>query len=482
MTLPPISASAAARAERRYHQGIACLEAGQGEEAEAHLRQALALAPQLTRARANLGYVLEERGAWAEAEAAYRRALAEDPGLGPVWLNLGGLLLSRGRAEEALPVCLQTLSLLPGAAAAWVNLGAACICLEDFAQGERCLLKALSLEPDRPSAHINLAYLLLRQGRYEAGWECFEARPWYRELAAHAHCPRWHGEAPAGRHLLVLCEAGHGDMIQFCRYLPLLRARGARLSLVCQPALVRLFAALPGVERVIPLADLPAARGDWDAWVPLMSLPRHFATRVDSIPAALPYLQVGAPERQAWRLRLPAAGLRVGLAWRGNPRFENDGERSLPGLWTLAPLAAVPGIALVSLQKGEAEEEALWTPAGMRIAALGSELTDFADTAALIANLDLVIAVDTAVAHLAAALGVACWLLLPRYKTDWRWLEGRQDSPWYPGVMRLFRQERRGDWDEVVSRVAGELAAWADGATPDSGTPALEVGAHGEGA
>ena len=164
------------------------------------------------------------------------------------------------------------------------------------------------------------------------GLECFEARPWYRELAAHAHCPRWRGEAPRGRHLLMLCEAGHGDMIQF---LPL-------------PA------PAPGPGR-------PSQA--WSASQPWCACPAISPPGWTAFPPPCPYLQAGAPERQAWRRRLPAAGLRVGLAWRGNPRFENDAERSLPGLWTLAPLAAVPGIALISLQKGEAEEEALWPPA-----------------------------------------------------------------------------------------------------------------------
>lgn len=450
----------ARRARRLCRLGGARLEAGDGPGAERSLRRALALAPGLAQARALLAELLEGQGAWEEAEDTYRQSLAADPRQGAVWLNLGRLLLARGRAAEALPACLEAAALLPGHAAAWVNLGVAWLCGEGEAaaiQAERCLLQALDLQPDLASAQVDLAFLLLRQGRYAEGWDCFEARPWYRALAAHAGCPPWRGGAVAGRHLLVLCEAGHGDMIQFCRYLPLLAARGARLSLVCHPALERLLGSLAGVARIIPLSRLPQTAGDWDGWVPLMSLPQRFATTLADIPAALPYLQADPQARRAWGERLPGRGLKVGLAWRGNPRFESDGERSLPGLDTLAPLGAVPGLALVSLQQGLGAEDALWPPPGLAIAPLGTELTDFAATAALIANLDLVISVDTAVAHLAGALGVPCWLLLPRYRTDWRWLEGRRDSPWYPGTMRLFRQSVRGDWAAVVAEVAAEL-------------------------
>jgi hypothetical protein len=224
---------------------------------------------------------------------------------------------------------------------------------------------------------------------------------------------------------------------------------------VCHPALVRLFATLPGVDEVYALGD-PLPSGRWDFWTRAMRLPGLFGTELACIPAAIPYLSARPELVRQWRERLPQHGLRIGLAWKGNASFENDADRSLPSLMTLAPLAAVSA-HFVSLQKGAGEEEALQPPAGMSLHAIGPLLGDFADTAAVIANLDLVISVDTAVAHLAGALGKPCWLLLPDYRCDWRWMTERDDSPWYPS-MRLFRQPPGGGWAPVIAEVGVALA------------------------
>ena len=254
-------------------------------------------------------------------------------------------------------------------------------------------------------------------------------------------------------------EAGHGDMIQFCRYAPLLKTMGAaHIALVCHPGLKALFAGLPGVDEVFSLSD-EIPESDWDFWSLPMSLPHYCQTRIDNIPATLPYLFADPAKEAKWHAMLPP-GIRVGLVWKGNSRFENDKERSLPSLDVLAPLAAVAGVNFVSLQKGAGEEEARHPPAGMKLLALGESTEDFTDTAAIISGLDLVISVDTAVAHLAGTLGKPCWVLLPDYRTDWRWLTGRADSPWYPGVMRLFRQPASGDWSPVVTAVVEALERW----------------------
>jgi hypothetical protein len=234
----------------------------------------------------------------------------------------------------------------------------------------------------------------------------------------------------------------------------------ASLTLLCHPGLKRLFATLAGVDEVLSLADAVPAAG-WDFWTPPMSLPYFCRTRLHSIPAPIPYL-AAEPQRLArWRTLLPASALRVGLVWRGNPRFENDADRSLPSLELLVPLAKVAGVSFVSLQKGPGEDEARCPPAGLELLALGDAIGDFADTAAIISQFDLLISVDTAVAHLAGALGTPCWLLLPDYRTDWRWLTGRSDSPWYPQTMRLFRQPAGAGWPPVVAAVAEALALWA---------------------
>ncbi len=227
-----------------------------------------------------------------------------------------------------------------------------------------------------------------------------------------------------------------------------------------------MWATLCGVDAVGAF-DEPHPQADWDFWTPPLSIPLYCQTRIDSIPASLPYLQADSVKRELWASRMsqecgPGA-LRVGLAWKGNPRFENDADRSLPDLATLAALGAIEGVHFFSLQKGAGESEAASPPAGLRLTNLGPLIGDFADTAAIIASLDLVICVDTAVAHLAGAMGKACWVMLPDYKTDWRWLAGRRDSPWYPGVMRLFRQSAMGDWTTVVAEVQAALRALAAG-------------------
>jgi hypothetical protein len=307
----------------------------------------------------------------------------------------------------------------------------------------------------------------LRQGRFEEGWQCFEARDWYAAFAQRTNCSRWQGEPLAGKSLLIGYEAGHGDMIQFGRYAAELKKRGAiHITMVCHPALKRLFSTLKGVDRVAPFDEAIPATG-FDYWTPLLSVPHRCATRLDSIPATLPYLSALPGEAEKWATHIASHPLRVGLAWKGNPKFENDADRSLSSVDLLAPLGAVPGMQFISLQKGVGEDEALRPPNGLSLIALGAMANDFADTAAIIANLDLVISVDTAAAHLAGAMGKPCWLLLPHYKTDWRWLVARNDSPWYPRVMRLFRQPGPGQWQATVDEVAAALALFArDGKGP----------------
>lgn len=455
--MPP----ARAAAESRFLQAGERLAAGDLAAAEAGYREALRLDPTLAEAHANLAYVLERRGESAEAEANYRRAIAAAPDDARVHLNYATLLAAQARFDEAEAAYGEALRLDPAVPAAWSNLGALYAGLGRCDEAEACHRRALEIDPGYPPARFNLGYVLLRRGRFGEGWRCLEARSWPAMLEARLPMPRWRGEAIAGRRLLIGCEAGHGDMIQFCRYAAELKRLGARrVGALCHPGLVRLFGSLAGVDTVCGLDAVPAA-ADWDGWVPALSLPLCCATHTEAdVPAALPYLHAEPALVTQWGPRLPAKGVRVGLVWKGNPRFENDAQRSLPGLATLAPLAAIPGIAFVSLQKGAGEDEALAPPAGMSLVPLGTELGDFADTAAAVAGLDLVIAVDTGVAHLAAALGKPCWILLPAYKTDWRWLEARSDSPWYPGVLRLFRQQRIGDWAAVVAEVADALRAW----------------------
>ena len=248
------------------------------------------------------------------------------------------------------------------------------------------------------------------------------------------------------------------------RYLPLLKARGARhITLVCDRSLRALFDGIDGTDAVL-VPDGGANTPAHDYWTLLLSLPLHFATTLDSIPITIPYVQPSEGRLHAWKAPLPISGLRIGLVWKGNPRHQNDRSRSLPSLAALAPLWRIPGAQFVSLQKGEGEDEATTPPPGQPLIHLRTDIQDFADSAAIIAQLDLVICVDTAIAHLAGALGKPCWVLLPRVGTDWRWLEGRSDSPWYPGAMRLFRQRELNDWTPAIREVADALHHFAKAA------------------
>lgn len=439
-----------------YLEANHLMAAGDLAGAEALYQQALAMQPWHAAARANLGYLKELQGAAAEAEFHYRQAIALMPDHAQLQHNLGALLLKEKRFAESESAMRAAVELAPDEPSAWSQLGALLVFTHRELEGESCYRRALALEPDHARARFNLSYLLLRQARFEEGWRMLEARWEFEQFPLSFDCRFWQGEALEGQSIVIGLEAGHGDMIHFCRYATLLKARGAaRVDVVCHPALHRLLATLPGVDAVHAAGEV---NGDsWDFWTRPMRLPGLFGTELGSIPAVVPYLHAQPELAARWRALLPQQGLRVGLAWRGNPNFENDVDRSLPSLMTLAPLAAAVGVHFVSLQKGPSEAEAFNPPAGMPLHPLGPQLADFADTAAVIANLDLVISVDSAVAHLAGAMGKPCWLLLPDYRCDWRWMAQGEDTPWYPS-MRLFRQPRGGGWGAVITEVAAALA------------------------
>jgi len=448
-------------AEDLFNEGNRLLTAGDPRGAEACFRELIGLLPDFAEAHARLGLLLDQEGMADEAEHQYRRAIDLNPDQGEVHLNLGVLLADRKRFEEAEIHYLRAIELIPCSPEAWSDLGVLQACRKQEREAELSYRIALAIDPDHRLAYFNLSYLLLRQGRFEEGWRCLEMRNWYEQLEKNIPCPRWRGESLEGSSLLISFEAGHGDMIQFCRYAKVMKARGAaRITLVCHPALKTLFTTLDGVDAVLAFDEgLPPA--EWDFWTPPLSMPYYCRTRLDSIPAEIPYLRADRELAESWSFVLSGecapADLRVGLVWKGNPLFENDAERSLPALKTLESLGAIEGVRFFSLQKGAGEDEAATPPTGLSLVNLGPRIADFSDSAAVVANLDLIISVDTAIAHLAGAMGKECWTLLPDYKPDWRWLAGRTDSPWYPGVMRLFRQPRMGDWATVVAELRQEL-------------------------
>ena len=437
-----------------FHQGVRLMREGDAAGAAAAFRATLAIAPGLAAAHVNLGLLLAQSGSLEEAEHHYRTALACDPAHLQARLHLGVLLASQKQFTEAESVYRQALQIDPQSPAALSNLGVLLACVQREDEAEICYRHALARDPGYRNASFNLAYLLLRQGRFDEGWAAFEARDWYARLERFFQVPRWHGEALDGKSLMIGFEGGHGDMLHFCRYAAIAKQLGAaHIAMVCHPALKTLLSRVAAIDTVYGYdEDVPAT--GWDYWTPPLSFPWLLGTRVDTIPASLPYLHADPGKVAAFAPMMAVAGrrLRVGLAWQGNPHFENDSERSLATVDLLAPLFALHA-CFFSLQKGPGQIKAAY-PA---VTDLAPHIVDFDDTAAIIAQLDLVITVDSAVAHLAGALGKPCWVLLPAFKTDWRWLTERTDSPWYPGAMRLFRQTEAGNWRGVVADIAAAL-------------------------
>jgi Flp pilus assembly protein TadD len=446
-------------AERLFFDGLRLMQQGDDVNAEANFKKALQIFPEFAESLTNLALLMEKRGDSGEAEANYRSALEINPSYFQTHLNLGALLSRQKRFTEAEATYKNAIALNPSAPEAWSNLGVLYACMKREAEAERCYHTAMQLDNRYSYASFNLAYLQLRQGRFEEGWRSLEARDWHAPLERQLKMPRWRGQALKGKSMLICCEAGFGDVIQFCRYADILKEQGAsQISLLCHPPLKPLLTTLAGVDSIIAL-DGPLPSSGWDYWTPLLSIPYFCKTRLNSIPANLPYLHVLPERAEKWNPLLPDDDIKVGLVWRGSSRFENDADRSLPSLNLLAPLFSIGGVTFVSLQRGAGENDA--APAGAKLVRIGPQLADFADTAAVIAGLDLIISVDTAVAHLAGALGKPCWVLLPDYKTDWRWLKERTDSPWYPKVVRLFRQQNMQGWSLTIANVARSLELFA---------------------
>ncbi len=426
-------------AEAHNNLGLALLDQGMDTEAEASFRRALELNPGLADACNNLGTLLVSRGAHEAAVPLFRRALALNPGYLPAYANLGSCLQVLEEPAQAVALYREAIARDPRFFEARVNLGTA---YQDLMQPHDAIAtyeELLALAPERPDAHWNLALSLLSIGEYRRGWQEYE---WRLAVAkAELPLPFWRGEDLCGRTILLQCEQGLGDTLQFVRYAPLVAERGGKVVVRCQlPTLKPLIARVPGVCAVCAPGD---AIPPCELQVRLASLPHLFATTLERMPPWRPYL-IPHPRRAAlWDLALEEGGrLRVGLVWRGGPLPRN---RACP-FKEFALLADMEGVAFFSLQLGEAPDPEVLTAAD-----LGPRIGDFDDTAAIVAGLDLLVTVDTAAAHLAGGMGAPVWLMLP-YSCDWRWFADRDDSPWYP-TMRIFRQERPGDWQGVLCRV-----------------------------
>jgi len=457
-------------AQALHLMGAVALRAGQADEAIRLIGQAVALDGGIATYHNSLGQAHRLLGTRSEAIACYERALSINPNFGPGHANLAQVLeasgldvaveyyrrlvaalpanpLARanfaymveksGETEAAIEIYRQALALDPNQPTAFGNLGVALADLGRIDEAIACYRQALALDPNDASAHNGLGLALLLKGEFAAAWPHHEHRP--RDWAGEFVVPRWRGEPLDGDRILLHAEQGMGDTLQFVRYVPMVASRGGRVVLATVPALAPLFAGLPGVEELVtgrkPPADL--------AWhCPLMSLPLAFGTTRDTIPGPWPYLQAPGDRLAPWRERIGSEGmLKVGLVWKGQPKLRRDRARSLPPE-ALAPLAGLAGVTYYSLQKTATGSAAAELPPALQAIDLADGFADYGETAAALMALDLVITVDTSVAHLAGALGKPVWVLISKVP-DWRWGLGGTDSAWYPSV-RLFRQSQAG--------------------------------------
>ncbi|HME00946.1 MAG TPA: tetratricopeptide repeat protein [Terriglobia bacterium] len=438
--------------ELHCHLARVLYQGGALQAAAELYRRALVLDPKRYEIYNDLGLVLTNLGNFGEAVEAFRRSLRLNPRSAKTIASLGYLFECKGDLISAADAYRDAIKLDPKLHAAYGDLGFVLYGLGELAEASDCFHRLRALRPDSAEATVNLGLIHLRQGDLLAGWAEYESR-WKvgvgddRRLVQR----RWQGEPLGGERILLYAEQGFGDTLQFVRYVPLVAARGGQVVLEVQPQLRRLLSGTDGASHVMSRGEtLPEF--NWQC--SLLSLPLAFGTELNSIPARVPYVYPDPAQVEAWRQRLQGNARRIGLAWGGNPTHHRDRLRSIP-LEQLVPLLNVPGTVFYSLQLRPGSEQVEQIPPDGRLIDLAPELKDFADTAAIVANLDLVISVDSSVAHLAGAMGKPVWIMLNK-GCDWRWFLEREDSPWYP-TARLFRQTTPGRWQEVVNRIEIEL-------------------------
>jgi Tfp pilus assembly protein PilF len=432
--------------------------AGKVEEADALYRAVLEVDPTNFAALNRRAVLAAQRGELVDALHLIQAAVHANPSMGEIASDMGVILERMGRLDEAMESYDRALALRPDQPVAHNGRGLALGFKGRYEEAIAAFTRAVHLKPDYAEAHFHRALGLLLMGRLAEGWQAYEWR-WARANAKAGRpplaLPDWNGEPLAGKGIYLYVEQGYGDAIMFARYAPMVAARGGTVLFCVRPALKELLTGLPGVQVGVEGDTGPRCH----YMCALLSLPRIFQTDLASIPADVPYIHA-APERAAkWRARVPRDGrLNVGLVWAGGRDYAGDRQRTI-GLAPMLPLLGDPRIRYVSLHNELREDDARLMAQHLEIMHFGAELKDFADTAGLISQLDLVISVDSAVAHLAGAMAKPVWILLPS-NPDFRWLLGRDDSPWYP-TARLFRQPTTGDWPDVIARIREALAVQA---------------------
>jgi tetratricopeptide (TPR) repeat protein len=448
-------------AEAHANLATALHRAQRLSDAQDEAQLALRLDPNLAAGYSTLGTIRRERGDYQAAVLAFKRAIELRPDDARAHVNLGNALLELDRFEEAEAAIRKAATLDPKLPEAQASLGYLLTNLKRFDEAIAACDRAIALRPDFAEAHWNQGFAYLLAGDLGPGWEKYEWRkrhPRYAAAYPSFAQPLWEGGPLAGKTLMIHAEQGLGDSIQLIRYAAPLAGAGARVIVACDRALIGLFKRVEGVAEAV---DKHMMLPPFDLWIDQMSLPRVLGTRVDNIPAAQGYLSVEPARLAAWRDILNGSSEpRIGLVWAGNPTHSNDARRSMP-IDAVRPWLAIPGLHFFSLQVGTKSREIERLAPGL-IQDLTPRLTDFMETAAAVSNLDLVIVVDTAVAHVTGALGKPVWVLLPN-DPDWRWIVSHDgDSPWYAS-MRLFRQPQPRDWPSVAARVTEELKKLAAG-------------------
>lgn len=483
-------------AEAYFNMGNTFKSLNKLNEAVSCYRRAIAVKPEYTDAHCNLGLVLQEKGEIEKAIESWKKAIQAMPTHFDAWFNMGNVLKEKGDFDEAIHCFQKASALKPEFSGSYNNMGNIFRAQKKFEKALFCYKKALQMDPDNAAAHNNMgnafqdlgkiemaiksfeqalklrpehaethfnrSLALLVKGDLLSGFKAYEWRfkksDWKSVYPVSQKIPRWDGSFFSGKRLLVHHEQGHGDNLQFIRYLPMVKARGGTVVFESSKPLLRLFKTFSGVDELLEWPKASKSYETFDYHIPLLSLPGIFETSLNSIPQTVPYLQANSRDAESWRARLENEGLRVGIVWAGNRKHKNDHNRSC-SLKHFLPLSDIPGVRLYGLQKDMAHIDRVLIQRVLD-KSLGEYLKDFADTAGVLQNLDLLISVDTSVAHLAGAMGKPVWLLLP-FAPDWRWLLRREDSPWYP-TMRLFRQQTPGDWTSVIGHLVGELRALKD--------------------
>lgn len=466
--------------------GCSQLQLGKLGDAESSLRRVLQMKPDEALAHSSLGNVLKRLGRFEEAIVCHRNAVSLMPSSAEAYSNLASAYLSWDKIDLAveeyrkainlkpespefhynLGTALQkgeeyekacasfrlTIELTPDHDRAHMNMGSSLKALGRLDEAIGYLRRATELAPNSADAHWNLALALLMAGDYINGWKAYEWRLKISDIPIQKFPQSiWDGSVQPDKTLLIHAEQGMGDTIQFVRYASVARTKVKRVILYCQEPLVRLLYDIKGIDQVVSIGQsLPR----FDLQLPLLNLPGALGATLENIPHKEPYLKTDLSLIEKWRSKINSRKFKVGLVWAGNPKHEDDHNRSIE-LSAFAQLIKMPDLTFYSLQKERSDTQSNNKAEDANLIDTGSELTDFADTAALISNLDIIISVDTAVAHLAGALGRPVWILLP-YAPDWRWMLEREDTPWYP-TMRLFRQSRFGDWYDVIANVEEAL-------------------------